>query len=55
MDVKEKVKHPSFYLYLCSLLIKSRKLVGHAGFEPALFFIPNEVPCQARRMTVNFI
>ena len=28
-------------------------MVGHAGFEPALFLNPNQVPYQARRMTVN--
>ena len=28
-------------------------MVGHAGFEPALFLNPNQVPYQARRMTVK--
>ena len=32
---------------------RCQKMVGNAGFEPALFFIPNEVPYQTRRISGN--
>jgi hypothetical protein len=35
------------------LLLLLDKVVSVGGFEPPLFFVPNEVPCRARRHGVK--